>query len=278
MNYPRLINPLDVLRWTFRRSPADVIRQYDALAGVMRLATGGTSLNFGLWSDSCPDPISAQDNMARHFAGVAGLEGAKLALDAGCGMCGPARLWRREYPGTTIICSDINRNSLGEGGLFDYAINADSTRMPLSDESVDCVMALESAQHFRPLDGFVAEAARILKPGGALAVAIPVRGRRYAARRLGLLRLTWSSERHSAQHVIDCMRAASLSVSHQEMVGRMVYDPLAIYYTKHRRLLRGRILAGYLRHVEALLYRSILDMLKASRQDVIDYMIVKCVK
>lgn len=273
-----IVNPWDVVRWTFRRSPSDVIRLYNTLADVMRLSAGGHSLNFGLWSKSCAEPLSAQENMARHFGAAAELGDVRMAVDVGCGRAGPARVWRDAYPETQIIGVDINRRNLEEAAFLPCAVNAVSTGLPLADCSADRVMALESAQHFRPLSGFTVEAARVLRPGGILCMAIPVVGPRYRIGGMGLLWLTWSSEHYTATAVRGAMASSGLQVLHEEFVGGRVYGPLADYYLNNRGSISGRITSKYPRYVESLLHRSMRDMKKAAEKNVIEYMIVKCRK
>ena len=244
----------------------------------MRLATGGSSLNFGLWTESCTEPLPAQENMARHFGVVAEMDGAQIAADVGCGRAGPARVWQESYPDTQVIGVDINRRSLEETAFLPLAANAVSTSLPLAGDTLDRVLALESAQHFRPLEGFTAEAARVLRPGGILCMAIPIAGPRYQIHKLGLLWLTWSSEHHTIRAVRESVASAGLRILHEEMVGDMVYGPLADYYIGNRDALRRRIISEYPRYVESILYHSILDMKKASEQDVIEYVIAKCAK
>jgi 2-polyprenyl-6-hydroxyphenyl methylase/3-demethylubiquinone-9 3-methyltransferase len=48
------------------------------------------------------------------------------------------------------------------------AVRADVARLPLPDESVDVVSAGEILEHVTDLDGCVAEACRVLRPGGRL--------------------------------------------------------------------------------------------------------------
>lgn len=273
----RTINPLDVLRWTFRRDPGDVVRLYDTLAGVMRLATGGDSLNFGLWDRGCADPVSAQKSMAGYVGELAGLDAAKVVADVGSGMSGPASVWRQRNPDTRVVCIDINRRSLGAAAAGPDLVNAGSTLLPLADGSMDCVLALESAQHFRPLGRFAAEAARVLGPGGTLCMAVPVAGRNYRATNLGWLWLTWSSEHHRVELVRKSVRSAGFAIAIEDMVGDRVYEPLARYYLENRSDMRRRILSEYPGYVESMLHRSILDMKKASERKVIDYMMIKCV-
>ena len=244
----------------------------------MRLSAGGHSLNFGLWSDSCTEPLSAQENMARYFGTVADLGNARIAVDVGCGRAGPARVWQGVYPETHVVGIDINRRNLEEATFLPCTANAVSTSLPLADNSVDLVMALESAHHFRPLSGFTAEAWRVLKPGGILCMAIPIAGHKYRIRKLGLLWITWSSEHYTIQAVRSSIVSSGLHTLHEEMIGDMVYVPLADYYLNNRSSIGRRITSRYPLYVESLLYHSMRDMKRAAEKNVIDYVIVKCEK
>jgi len=46
-----VIDPIELLLWTFRRNEKDVVNLYNALSDVMRLSTGGDMLNFGYWTE-----------------------------------------------------------------------------------------------------------------------------------------------------------------------------------------------------------------------------------
>ena len=53
-------------------------------------------------------------------------------------------------------------------------INSTSLALPFANHSIDRVISLESAQHFKPLSLFIEESWKILKFNGLLVIAIPV--------------------------------------------------------------------------------------------------------
>ena len=267
-----IINPLDVLLWTFRRSERDVVRLYEALSPVMTLATGGRMLNFGLWEGGIEDPLGAQENLCRAAGRLAELGGAGTVVDAGSGLGAPADLWAREH-GDRIVSVNTSLRQLLDGAGDQMRACSSATRLPLADGCADRVIALESAQHFRPLGRFASESARVLRPGGLLVAAVPVAS---GPAGLGMLRYTWSSEHYTAAEVSGALKGAGLEVISEEMVGGLVYPPLAGYYMRERARLRTRILAGYPGYVEGVLNASMARMGRAYDEGAIDYLMIKC--
>ena len=79
---------------------------------------------------------------------------------------------------TQVVASDITAEMLAEAarlaqerGLSDFTTEtADAESLPFDDDSFDLVTCRLAAHHFPNIDKFVAEAARVLRPGGLLAV------------------------------------------------------------------------------------------------------------
>jgi len=272
------INPLDVLFWTFRRNEQDVVNLYTTLSPVMQLATGGSMLNFGYWSSKHTDPISAQNNLCMIFANLAELSSGKHAVDVGSGLSSPSKLWRDTFPNLNLYCVNMNFKQLSFSGLqrnMEF-INSTSTKLPFTDNSVDRVLALESAQHFKPLSDFIFESKRILTKNGLLVFAIPITTINSSIRKLGLLKFTWSSEHYSINYLKNLLSSSGFTVCDEKLIGTNVYDPLADYYTNNRIRLKKLILKHYPRYVETILYKSLQKMKKASKEKIIDYALIKC--
>jgi cyclopropane fatty-acyl-phospholipid synthase-like methyltransferase len=149
--------------------------------------------------------------------------------------------------------------------------------LPFSKNSVDRIIALESAQHFKPFKDFISEASRILKKDGIFTFAIPVTGKKSNIKNLGMLSFTWSSEHYDKGFIIDAT-SKKFSVVEKMEVGSHVFEPLTDYYVKNRKPLQDIILKQYPSYVENILFKSLLKMKKASQEKLIDYLLVKCIK
>mgnify|MGYP002813564619 FL=1 len=273
-----LINPLDVFLWSVRKNEKDVINLYDSLSPIMQLATGGSMLNFGYWTKDTTDPITAQKNMCSYFGKLAELEKAKNAIDVGSGLSAPAIFWRNNYDKLNLFCVNVNYDQLsfsGHEANLEF-LNATSTKLPFSNNSADRILALESAQHFKPLEDFISESKRVLKNDGLLILALPVTLRSTPVWKLGILKLTWSSEHYRLDHVKELIRSGGFNIEYEQLIGKNVYEPLANYYLENRTKLKKLILQKYPNYVEKILHISILKMKNVSEQKIIDYVVLKC--
>ena len=272
------INPIDVFLWTFRKNERDVVNLYNTMSPVMQIATGGSMLNFGYWSSEHLDPISAQENLCNIFGNLSELSTAKTVLDVGSGLSAPSKLWRDSYPDLNLY--DVNINFKQLSFLKDTKniefLNSTSTKLPFMDNSVDRVLALESAQHFKPLEDFISESKRVLMKSGFLIMAVPITLKNSSLSKLGLLKFTWSSEHYSLDYLKNLISSNGFKIIDETLIGSNVYDPLTDYYVENRKLLSGKILQHYPRYMEKILYNSLLKMKKASQEKIIDYVLLKC--
>ena len=274
------INPIQVLLWTFRRNEHDVVNLYDSLSPVMQLATGGNMLNFGLWNQKTTDPIEAQRELCTVVGNLAELDSAKILIDIGSGFSAPAMQWRSRYDSLHITCVNINFHQLKtptiENGVS--RVNSTSTTLPFVNRCADRIIALESAQHFKPLARFIRESRRVLNKDGILVMAIPVTTDESLTSfmKLGILSFTWSSEHYRLDNIKSEILRAGFKISEIQKIGKNVYEPLADYYIKNREVLRNKILKEYPSYLENILFKSLLKMKDASQKGFIDYVLIKC--
>jgi SAM-dependent methyltransferase len=186
-------------------------------------------------------------------------------------------------PVTSVTCGNIVS-----------LINATATTLPFADECVDRVVALESAQHFKPLQNFFKESARILKPGGLLIIALPIiisltdskinwSQFIHQFRKLGILYFSWASEHYTLDNIESSLKSEGINIEDIQHIGHYVYEPLANYYIQNRKLLKKTI-KDYLTSnvqvmsfeiIEKIIYRSALKMKNLSQKAIIDYVLIK---
>jgi SAM-dependent methyltransferase len=159
-------------------------------------------------------------------------------------------------------------------------LNSTATKIPLADESCDIVIALESAQHFRPIQEFMSESKRILRKDGFVILAIPVllKPTKMDIFKMGILKFTWSSEHYDLETIRNTIQNTGLKIIETQLIGSNVYLPLADYYIKNREFLRKEIVKRYPSYVEKILFKSMLKMKEAASNKTIEYVLVKCSK
>jgi cyclopropane fatty-acyl-phospholipid synthase-like methyltransferase len=277
---------LEIVLWTFRRNENDVVNLYNTLSPVMELATEGSMLNFGYWHKKDTSPIDAQNRLCNEVGKIAELGSANSLLDIGSGLSSPAITWATQYPHIDISCVNINyiqlqlaKKIVKERILSSviHEVNSTSTQLPFSTNSVERIIALESAQHFKPFNNFILESYRVLKKDGILTFAIPVVKKNSNIKNLGILTLTWSSEHYEEDFVIRSTSKKFKLIEKIE-IGSDVFEPLANYYIKNRKRLKNKILTKYPAYVENVLFKSLLKMKRASHEKLIDYLLIKCIK
>ena len=139
-------------------------------------------VHWGYWED----PKAADDHQADYTAAMEQMnsvlltagkvaDGQKL-LDAGCGFGGTIQQINASHARMDLTDINIDPRQLAaadaqttplHGNEIGW-VEADACELPFEDESFDRVLAVECIFHFPSREKFLAEAARVLKPGGYL--------------------------------------------------------------------------------------------------------------
>ncbi|AUG77617.1 methyltransferase [Kitasatospora sp. MMS16-BH015] len=168
----------------------------------------GGFINFGHWQAvdltgpiGEAERIRSQQDLYRRVLDAAGLAAAPDAggpdaaaregaappkdarvLEVGCGLGMGCALALREYGPASVTGLDVHpaqlaRARAAHAGLLTeqperlrFAQGA-AEQIPFPDGEFDILLSVEAAQHFPDLTAFAAEAARVLRPGGRVAVA-----------------------------------------------------------------------------------------------------------
>jgi tocopherol O-methyltransferase len=163
---------------------AAVERYYDTTLDLYE-DLWGEHIHHGYWDpgelpgEGGADRRAATDRLVRELVAFAGVPAAATVLDVGCGIGGPALYLAGELgctvDGVTLSAAQVDRarQKAQLAGLADRARfhQADALRTGYPDGSFDAVWALESLMHIPDRVAFFAEALRVLRPGGVLAVA-----------------------------------------------------------------------------------------------------------
>lgn len=92
-----------------------------------------------------------------------------VVLDAGAGH----QRYKPFFADSIYIAQEHPQAGVVNKNIHDYDILSDVKCIPLSDDSVDCVLSTSSLEHIEFPEQFFAEAFRILKPGGHLFINVP---------------------------------------------------------------------------------------------------------
>jgi SAM-dependent methyltransferase len=155
---------------------------FDYLIEGFRRGETGRYAHLGYWDpaekgrDAPEDDLeSAQRRLDRMLVGAAGLCSGQQVLDVGCGLGGTlesinSQFSRMRLAGVNVdprqleICRELvplNGNRLQWG-------QADACALPFANAVFDRLLCIEAMFHFPSRRVFFSEAARVLRPGGAL--------------------------------------------------------------------------------------------------------------
>jgi tocopherol O-methyltransferase len=134
------------------------------------------AIHFGYWDEGTHGHSESLLNMNRALAGRIGVRSGQRILDAGCGVGGSgiwlAKTYEVEVVGITPVASQIDRarRYAREQGVADRVSfeQQDYTHTAFPANSFDVVWAMESVCHAPDKRRFLAEARRLLRPGGQL--------------------------------------------------------------------------------------------------------------
>lgn len=311
--------------WFIRRNDWDIVNYYNFLAPFFLRATGNNMLNFGYWTDYTQNPVEAQNELCRLVGKFADLDLAKNLADIGSGFSEPAILWKSVHTSLNVSCVNINflqqkiaaeltrlRNNnivnskISQQSLLSSSnaieiislVNATAKILPFRDKCMDRVIALESAQHFKPLMQFIQESRRILECDGLLVIALPViklsksssplKATIQEFMKLGILSFMWASEHYELKNIEYMINNVGFDVIDIHSIGSHVYEPLANYYVHNRKAIKKIILkdesqaqlSSYMLNIsydlfEKIIYRSALKMKVAYQEGIIDYVLIK---
>jgi SAM-dependent methyltransferase len=164
----------------FRQGRNPTAAVYDSLGGDFFLALAPGWLNLGLWEGSGTEEEAPVAVRRLVQALAEDLPTGGVVLDVGSGLGVQDRVIAEVARPRRLIALNITESQLREGRarLTEAGANpvvGDAIRLPLAEGSVDGVISVEAAFHFRSRRQFFAETRRVLRPGGVLTMSdVPV--------------------------------------------------------------------------------------------------------
>lgn len=144
-------------------------------------------IHYGFWKETAEQvrdlsesgTIQAMDELLIQISKIAGIRDGMAIVDAGCGFGGFINDLDRKHQGLRLVGINIDERQIeyakkmcgsGRGSNTIQILNADVAATGLEANSMDRVIAIESAFHFPSRLNFLKEACRILKPGGQIII------------------------------------------------------------------------------------------------------------
>jgi SAM-dependent methyltransferase len=174
----------------FMRPPVD-LPYFDVLLEGLRqerphlVEAFSRHVHWGYWGEgdradgSLGDFAVAAERLTRRVCQAGEVKDGQSILDVGCGLGGTVASLDEHLHGVSLTGLNIDPRQLErcratvharKGNTIDFR-EGDACAMPFPDASFDVVLAVECAFHFPSRARFFAEARRVLKPGGLLALS-----------------------------------------------------------------------------------------------------------
>ena len=160
----------------FRQDQNPTARVYESIGADFFLAPAPGWLNLGLWEGSGAEHEA--DTACRRLVQTVAeaLPEAGVILDVGNGLGRQDPVIAEVLRPRRLIAVNITewqlsvgRDQLREAAVLGVA--GDATRLPIADQSIDGVISVEAAFHFRSRRAFFDECFRVLRPGGVLSIS-----------------------------------------------------------------------------------------------------------
>lgn len=175
---PRPSQPPRRITWP----PRSMERRLEAFYGKGAHRYGdyhGGYLNFGLWKNARNGYVRAAESLVHAVCAIAQVNGKSEVLDVACGMgtellsimtkFSPRRIVGLDVTWSHVEVAWTRIRSQAETGVAEVR-HGTAVRLPWSNPAFSHVICVEGTQHFAPRERFFRESARILRPGGVLAL------------------------------------------------------------------------------------------------------------
>lgn len=163
----------------------DILLERFATGDPEATAAFGRHVHWGYWADpaaadgSGADYAAAAEVLCHRVCDAAPVRDGMRVLDVGCGFGGTVASLNERFRGLDMTGVNIDARQLARAaetvtpihGNRTAWVEADACALPFDAEQFDVVLAVECIFHFPSRAAFLSEAARVLKPGGRLALS-----------------------------------------------------------------------------------------------------------
>ena len=269
----------------FKQGSNPAARVYESIGPDFFLAVAPGWLNLGLWEGPGRED-EAQEACKRLVRTLASaLPAAGVIADVGNGLGTQDPLIAEVTRPRRLVAVNITqwqltagRDRLRQAGAMPVA--GDAARLPIADGTLDGVISVEAAFHFRTRKAFFDECYRMLRPGGVLSIS-DISVERWPATPgelvAGLTQLRVFGLRRTmamtAGQIAAAARAAGLAEVTVTACGDRVIAP-ALRLTAAR--LGGATTAPFGQHTAAHLLLRQVDLLW--RRHIVDYLLLRAVR
>ena len=155
----------------------DAVREHYDRVSVYYRAFWGEHIHHGYWEDG-ESPAAAQVKLVELLAARAHIRRGGRVLDVGCGLGGPA-FWLARHLGCRVLGITISPVQVAMATAKAHAERLvdrvhfavmDANQLALLPESFDAVWIIECSEHLFDKPRFIETCARLLRPGGVLAL------------------------------------------------------------------------------------------------------------
>jgi len=155
---------------------AEVAAHYDRsvdapLATAMR--EGSLYFNYGYWHDGASSMREASERLMVELVARSEVQEGASSLDVACGMGATTSYVANQTKAGRTVGINISDRQLETCRTYAPDLefqNMSAVEMTFDDNSFDHIFCVEAAFHFNTRRDFLAEAHRVLKPGGRLAM------------------------------------------------------------------------------------------------------------